>query len=127
MTNLDFRIYYGDGTTFEGLPENAPSHNVQAIIWNDSVRGPEDLGRVVMSEWDIYIYSDHVGGWHGTNKYADLLQHLGHGCGAGGVRAVIQGAWINREAFKDIMKCAETDTGFNKKSARNPIREDGSE
>ncbi len=121
------RIYYGDGAVYDGPPEGAPAHNVQAIAWDDRERGALALGRVVLVEWDIYIYSDHVGGWHGTNKYADLLQHLGRGCGPGGVRAVLQGAWINTDDFKAIRKRAETDEGFKIKSASNPLREDGRE
>jgi len=123
----EFKIYYGDGLVYEGQPEHAPAHNVQAIAWNDPVRGPLDLGRVVITEWDIYIYSDHVGGWHGTNKYADLLQHLGRGCGPGGVRAVLQGAWIATDEFLAIRKRAETDPDMRRKTAKNPIREEGSE
>jgi len=124
---IPFKIYYGDGIVWSGEPENAPPYNVQAIAWNDPERGIEDLGRIVMVEWDIYIYSDHVGGWHGTNKYADLLQHLGVGCGPGGVRAVLQGAWISKDKFIEIRKRAETDPGLRRKSACDPIREDGAE
>jgi len=122
-----FRIYYGDGSVFDGQPEDAPTTNVQAIAWNDPQKGVLNLGRVVLLEWDIYIYSDHVGGWHGTNKYADLLQHLGKGCGSGGVRAVLQGAWISRADYFVIKKRAETDEGLKRKSAGDPNREDGSE
>ncbi len=122
---IPFTIYYGDGTTYSNTPEGAPMHNVQAIAWDDPVKGNQDLGRVVMVEWDIYIYSDHVGGWHGTNKYGDVLQHLGQGCGPGGVRAVLQGAWIARDKFLEIKRRAEMDG--ERKSASDPIREDGSE
>lgn len=125
MDDLPFTIYYGDGATYIGKPEGAPAHNVQAIAWDDPDKSNQSLGRVVISEWDIYIYSDHVGGWHGTNKYADVLQHLGRGCGPGGVRAVLQGAWINTDAFIAIRTRAETDGEC--KSASDPVREDGSE
>lgn len=120
-------IYYGDGTTFSGRPEDAPPENVQAIAWNDPDKGAGDLGRVVLFEWDIYIFSDHVGSWHGTNKYADLLQHLRRGCGPGSVRAVLQGAWIDRKTYVEIRRKAETDPGLDRKSACDPLREDGSE
>ena len=58
---MHFKIYYGDGSVFEGRPEDAPATGVQAIAWNDPTKGSLDLGRIVMQEWDIYIYSDHVG------------------------------------------------------------------
>lgn len=124
---MDFRIYYGDGSVYTGKPEGAPYLDVQCIAWEDPTKGIMNLGRVVMSQWDIYIYSDHVGGWHGTNKYADLLMHLGHGCGPGGVRTVLQGAWINRDDYFAIQKRAETDSGFKSKSAIDSHFEDGSE
>jgi len=69
-----FTIYYGDGSVYTGLPEMAPPENVQAIAWDDE-NGPDSIGRVVLSEWDFYLYSDGIG-WHGANKYADLLRHL---------------------------------------------------
>ncbi len=121
-----FRIYYGNGYVYEGEPERAPNQNVQAIAWDDSTKGHRNLGRVVLREWDIYIYSEDIG-WHGTNKYADLLQHLGQGIGIGGVRAVLTGRWITRNKYDEILKRAETEEGLDRKSARDPIRENGSE
>ena len=124
---MKFRIYYGDGgEPYVGDPEDAPNQNVQAIAWNDPTKGAGDIGRVVLRDWDIYIYSDDIG-WHGTNKFTDLLQHLGKRIGVGGVRAVLTGRWITDGAFKEIVKRAEKDSGFNRKSANDPVREDGSE
>lgn len=120
-----FRIYYGDGSTFEGKPEDAPAKNVQCIVFNDNAPELSNIGRVVLSQWDIYIYSDDIG-WHGTNKYADLLQHLGKGIGLGGVRAVLQGTWIARDKYFEIQERAKTDPPFINKSATRPL-EDGSE
>ena len=124
--DLAFRIYYGDGSVYEGEPEGAPNQNVQAIAWNDPAKNYRDLGRVVLREWDIYIYSDDIG-WHGTNKYADLLQHLGKGIGKGGVRAVLTGRWITRRGYDEIIKRAETDEDLEPKSACDYVREDGRE
>lgn len=120
-----FRIYYGDGSTFEGDPEDAPASNVQCIVFNDSATEISNIGRVVLSQWDIYIYSDI--GWHGTNKYADLLQHLGKGCGPNGVRAVLQGTWIARDKYFEIQRRAKSDPPFVNKSATRPVDEDGNE
>ncbi len=125
--SIPFRIYYGDGTTFEGRPEDAPTRNVQAVVYEDEDKGLGDCGRVILESWDIYIYSDPIGGWHGTNKYVDLLMHLERGCGPGGVRAVILGLWIPREEYKQIIHRAKTDPGFPPKSAVKPPYEDGEE
>ncbi len=126
---MNFRIYYGDGSMYEGDVDNIPKDNtddVQVIAWNDPVKGAADLGRVTITEWDIYIYSDPIG-WHGTNKYADLLMHLRGGIGLGGVRAVMTGRWISIPAFHNIREHARTDPGLDRKSANDPIREDGAQ
>lgn len=125
-----YKIYYGDKSTIEvNAPEDIPLDkrtNVQAIVWNDPDKNLHDIGRFVLNEWDFYIYSDTVGSWHGTNKYCDLIQHLLLGCGKGGVRCVLQGRWIERNLYREIIKLAETDTGFDTKSAKIPRFEDGS-
>lgn len=124
-----FKIFYIDGSTFVGLPEDAPTHSfVACIASNDHTKGNQSIGRPVIREWDIYIYSDAVGGWHGTNKYADLMNHLKHsGCGLGGVRCVLEGLWIDNETYHAILERAETDPDFNRKSANNPVIEEGRE
>jgi len=112
----NFRIYYGDGTTFEGQAEDAPADNVQAIVWNDPNRGSHHVGRIVLHEYDLYIYSDPIG-WHGTDKYFDLIQHLQQGCGVGGVRAVLTGRWIPWNKYQLIVTQATSDAGFDPKSS----------
>lgn len=122
-----FRVYYGDGSVFEGVrPEDAPTHDVQVIAYEDPERGVLEVGRVLLYNWDFYIYSDRVRGWHGTNKYSDLLEHLTLGCGPGGVRAVLTGRWIDREAFLQIMEKAKHDLGMRRMSGRRP-EHDGEE
>ena len=120
------RIYYGDDTIYEGLPVDAPSgkehDGVQYIAWNDPTKGTQDLGRVVLSEWDIYMYSADLG-WHGTNKYADLLMHLEDGK----VERVLIGKWINGAKYQSMGQKARTDPGLERKSATNPLREVGRE
>ena len=116
-----FRIYYSDGSTFEGEPEDAPAEHVQCVAFNDPDLGYETVGRRVLRDWDIFIYSEGIG-WHGTNKYADLRHHLVHSK----VRRVLFGEWIPRDQFKAILHRAETDPPFRVKSATDPT-EDGSE
>lgn len=118
------RIYYGDGSIFEGPPEDAPTENVQCIAWDDPTRGTGDIGRFVLREYDIYIYSDDIG-WHGTDKYFDLIQHLAKGCGPGGVRAVLTGRWIGWAEYSAIVDRALNDPSLRQKSANRPVFEDG--
>jgi hypothetical protein len=119
---VKFRIYYGDGSTFEGRPEDAPVQNVQFISWDDPTRGINATGRFVLEAWDLYIYSDNVEGWIGTNKYADLVRHVQDG----GVRAVLEGKWIKRETFVELREKAYNDPPFNRKSLGSSF-EDGEE
>ena len=112
-----FRIYYGDGSVFDGEPEDAPTDDVQIIVWDDPTRGNGDIGRGSVYEYDIYIYSDDIG-WHGTDKYADLLKHLKRkGLGPCGVRAVLEGFWIPRPTYLAIKDRAFNDPPFRRKSA----------
>ena len=117
-----FRVYYGDGTIFAGdNPEDAPTQNVQCIAWNDPIRGVANTGRIVLHDYDLYIYSDKTG-WMATNKYADLVRHVQDG----GVRTVLEGKWIDRESFKRIKDQAWSDLPLVVKSATESV-EDGVE
>lgn len=119
---VDFRIYYGDGSTYIGVAEESPADNVQCIAWDDPDKTDINIGRVVLREWDFYIYSEGIG-WHGANKYCDLLLHLTkRPCK---VRAICLGEWMHSGAYQEIIKRAETDG--KPKSGIDPIREDGSE
>lgn len=121
---MNAHIYYGDGSVFDGRPDDAPTDNVQAIAWDDPTRGTGDIGRIVLSEWDLYIYSDDIG-WHGTDKYFDLIQYLQKGCGPGGVRAVLTGRWIGWKEFVAIRDRAQNDPDLRRKSANRPKFEVG--
>lgn len=122
---MEFRIYYGDGTVYSGdavwSPAGYKHKGVQCIAWTDPDKSVKTTGRVILHEWDIYIYSTDIG-WHGTNKYADLLMHLEDG----NVRRVLTGRWVERDQYKAIYKRAKTDPGFDEKSAIDPMYEDGS-
>ncbi len=123
---MDYRIYYGDGSTYGGDVTKAPAakdrDGVQCIIWNDPDLTNQQIGRVVMHDYDIYIYSTDIG-WHGTNKYADLMMHLENGK----VLRVLSGLWIDREKYKEIERRATKDPTFKRKSGANPVIEDGAQ
>lgn len=122
----EFKIYYGDGSTYDGEPRAAPPAyprlGIQYIIGDDLEQGNQGLGMLTCFNNDIYIYSSDIG-WHGTNKYADLMTHLD----MGRVERVNPGLWIPRTVFLEIQKRATTDPDFNRKSANDPVREDGEE
>lgn len=113
-------VYYHDGSTWNGHPWDAPAFGVVCVAWDDPDRSWRGVGRVVLQEWDFYLYSGDIG-WHGTSKYSDLLNHLAKRPMT--LRAVLQGLWIPRERFLEIVHKAETDG--QPKSARHPLLEVG--
>ncbi len=116
---MKYIIFYGDGSTFQGEPEDAPVENVQAIAIEDLTRAPNPytVGRFVLDSWDYYIFSDHAKGWHGTNRTSDLIDHLKQGLGPGGVRAVLTGRWIANDDYKAVITRANTEGDFHAKSS----------
>lgn len=75
---MDWRIYYGDGTTFtseEGTPSDAPALDVQAIV----TRTNADRRNVVsVHGWDYYWRLD--GEWWGGDLFGlfDALLRKAH-------------------------------------------------
>lgn len=121
---MKFRVYYANGTTYEGDITKAPPREVVCIVTEDGEpNGALRVGRRVIHGYDFYPYSDGLG-FHPTNKYSDLLWHLQKGMGEGGVRAVLTGIWVGQKTFRAIMDRAETDGGFPRKSA-SELTEDG--
>lgn len=130
---VEWRIYYSDESTFDstmGLPEDAPRgftdrRCVQAVVFNDDTDSTYSVGRIVLQQWDYYLYSDGLG-WHGVNDTVDLIRHLViRGIGEGGVRVVLLGAWIDRAVWNRILSKAARDPDFKHKSGRDPLRESG--
>ena len=60
-------VFYGDGTTFEGDPKDAPRLNVQALLTKDHSTPAYNVRWLVLHEWDYYIYGK--GRWYGVNGY----------------------------------------------------------
>ena len=119
---MNYRIYYGDGTTLDGDgPEDIPldrRENVQIVVCSDP-DGVNQCGRRIWQQWDYYLWSDHVGGWHVTNNLHDVLFHMRTaGLGPGGVRALLTGGWIRNEDFSKILYRATHDEGLPPRSAR---------
>ncbi len=118
MTALGFMIYYGDGTTFEGKPEDAPTENVQCIVIAPAHPTTEKAfyRHRILSEADMYVYSDPIGGWFACDKYEDLKRHLKQsGLGKGGIRAVLDGMWVNKKVYDEIILKAEREFGMTRR------------
>lgn len=103
-----FRIYYADGSTFEGDPFEAPATGVIVIVQTS-----ESVGRTHLKYLDFYWWED--GRWFGGDQ-AGMLLHLIEG---GGPKKVLFGKFIRDEKFHAIMRRALADPDFPAKSATN--------
>ena len=117
MSKIKWRIYYGDGTTFDenqGTPEQAPPLNVQVIVVDDA-----DVGRQLLHLWDWFYWDGEQ--WCGADIHG-LLDQILHNQ----VTAVKQGRTLPQREFDDIKNRAIADTDFLPKStSRNLERKTG--
>ena len=94
-----WRIYYGDGSTFEGRPEDAPAYDVQAIVQPDRRKGPGNVGSVVLHAWDWYYWREDLGEWWGSDLHGLLDQLLSRQP----VRHVCQGRHCPSDRYVEIV------------------------
>lgn len=107
--NLTWRIYYGDGSTFDssqGTPEDAPPINVQVIVQPN-----KDNGRETVHQWDWYYWQGEH--WYGCDLWGLLDQLLWNK-----VTAVKQGRMLPQEAYDSILKSAMADPDFAPQTAQ---------
>jgi len=119
MSSMDCKIYYGDGSTFEGPPRDAPPINVQCIALADGSASNYNVGRLILHSWDFYLYGK--GRWYGINGYTDLVDHLLFE----EVEKVLKGRVIPNSEYQKILSLANNDLKLPRKSGRNSIVEDG--
>lgn len=117
---MNWKIYYGDGSTFssdDGLPNDAPSYNVQVIVQPDKTNGGGNVGRQTMHLHDWYYWRTDVQDWYGGDLHGllDLLLSRAP------ITAICQGRVIPTNQFQIILKRAKTDLGFPNKSASTRI------
>lgn len=104
---IDWRIYYGDGSTCssaEAKPEEAPGLNVQAIVQADP--NPHGNGRTVHRLYDFYIWDAGLSSWIGVDQWGlfDFLLRQG---------MVKFGRMIPAGRYREIVKAATDDPDFN--------------
>ena len=110
---LDWRIYYGDESTFssdDGEPQDAPSRDVQVIA------SPyERVGRRLVNRHDFYWYDVTDREWRGGDFFGfwDYLTLTG-------LKIPKFGRNIKLEDFDAIYQRAKNDPDFPRKSAMLP-------
>ena len=112
-----WRIYYGDGKTFDSMQggaEAAPSYDVQVIVSSSS-----DYGRVLLRRWDwYYLRGDE---WFGSDIHGLLDQLLNDR--ENRIRAVKQGRVLDTPTYDAIVRAALDDPDFPRQSASKPNEE----
>lgn len=118
---IKWRIYYGDGTTFDnnmGSPHDAPAYNVQCVVTIDPGMHNEDIikdtGKLVIHNWQYYLYRCDIG-WFGCFTDFDLLDHFV--AYAPLITAVTKARTIPHKDYVDIFRRALNDPDFPNKSA----------
>ena len=110
---LQWRIYYGDGSTFsdlDGSVEEAPPLNVQAIAEAAGI----DIGRRVTARYDYY--------WHENNQFSggDLFGLFDYLMRAQGSAVVKFGRMVTNLEYDAALQHAVTDPELPTKTAWHP-------
>ena len=115
---LEWRIYYGDGTTFDnlnGCPSSCSSVNVQAIIVKDG----DDRSSVWFGR-DWYVFID--GGWIALKDTSSLFDYILNDLLS--MEAVKQGRTIPDENYKEIFNSVMNDKDFlNIRQAKKTVED----
>ncbi len=115
---MDWRIYYGDGSTFsanQGVPNDAPPFNVQAIVQVD--RAKHSVGRTILHGWSFYYWREDHKEWWGDSREGvlDMMYAREPIC------ALLQGRNIHKDQFDNVMFVARHDPAFPVKSANRKL------
>lgn len=103
----EWRIYYADGSTYDGVVERAPGDGVVGIVRRDvdPADFPYTNGRELLYGKDHYWWS--VDRWLGGDSYGrdDYLRQPGW-------KKVIAGRTLPRVQFESVKQRMETDPEF---------------
>lgn len=115
MAAMKWRIYYADGSTFEGSdPSAIPSgkrFQVQIIVQHDA-----DHGRQLVHFADYYLWHSDLGRWMGVA--GDMSAMMAITLQPEEITCVLWGSMMDPYAWAEIQRAANTDPGFPEKTAR---------
>jgi len=102
----NFKVYYSDGSTHASDdPYTTPVPEVVAIVQIDKLHG-----RRVVAGDDYYIWNETS--WYGTDLIG-MFQYMMKD----GPRRVLYGVMVHEEQWQDIMRLANEDSDFPKRTA----------
>lgn len=106
MENTNFKVYYSDGSTHSSQdPFTTPVPFVVAIVQIDKLHG-----RKVVAGDDYYVWDKTY--WRGTDLIG-MYQYLQED----GARRVLLGVMVDENQWQDIMRLANNDSDFPKRTA----------
>lgn len=96
---MDWKIYYGDGSTYSGSLEEAPTRDVQAIV-----QPCKKTGWALQHTTDYYVWRDDLNEWRGTdiNGLWDYLTR-------NGMKKVLFGRTLLDEEYTAIFRQAKAE------------------
>jgi hypothetical protein len=100
-----FRIYYADGSTFDGDPFEAPGLGVLLIVERDI-----EHGRRIVSGGDYFVWRDSR--WFSADQIG-MLDYLLQP----GPRKVIVGRMVDNETYRNVYIAADSDPEFPTRTA----------
>ena len=103
---IDFRVYYSDGSTYEGAVESTPIFEVLMIVERDA-----DHGRRLVSNGDYYIYDD--GKWLAVD-FVGMLQYMAR---PSMEKRFLVGVMVHSEKWNNVVRRARSDPDFPTQTA----------
>lgn len=102
---IRFRVYYSDGTTFDGPVEDAPGQGVIVVAQENP-----DVGRELLHAKDYYVWDEDQ--WNGVDTYGlyDYLAQLGW-------RKVLAGRTVKYATYSEVFDAAVNDDYLPEKTA----------
>lgn len=99
-----FRVYYADGSTFDGDPFEAPGLGVLLVVEKD-----EEHGRRIVSGGDYFVWNER---WWAVDQMG-MIDYLLQP----GPRKVLIGRMVSNEDYRKVYTAADTDADFPVRTA----------
>lgn len=99
---IPFRVYYSDGSTYDGPPENTPIFEVLVIVERS-----KEHGYRLVTNGDYYCWDNERKRWLPGDEL-HMIQYLHRP----GWKRVLLGITVNNNEWNDVMKRATSDPDF---------------
>jgi hypothetical protein len=114
MDRPRWRVYYDDGTTYDGDVWTAPCDGVQVLVQRDDAAGDlYAVGRELLFDADFYCWRVEAERWFRCDLYG-LFDYLR----SPGMKKIVAGRTAPRDAYKGALLRAQADPDFPVKTAR---------